>query len=104
MKQSVSQIWIEAEEWADGEWNIDDDNSDVIVTLANGEKWIATFFTYKNIMTLKEGHRTTGECLDGIYFWASDMILIDELTRDKIERVVKELIATENFMTAFSPI
>ena len=104
MKQSVSQIWIEAEEWADGEWNIDDDNSDVIVTLANGEKWIATFFTYKNIMRLKEGHRTTGECLDGIYFWASDMILIDELTRDKIERVVKELIATENFMTAFSPI
>ena len=104
MKSSISQIWIEGEEWAEGEWDADDDNSDVIVTLENGEKWIATFYTYKNIMTLKERHRTTGECLDGNYFWASDMILIDELTRSKIERVVKELIETEDFITAFSPI
>lgn len=104
MKQSVCQIWIEAEEWAEGEWNIDDDNSDVIVTFENGERWIATFFTYKNITKLKERHRTTGECLDGNYFWASDMILIDELTRDKIERVVKELIEIEDFMRAFSAI
>lgn len=28
-------IWIEAEEWAEGEWSIEDDNLDVIVTFSD---------------------------------------------------------------------
>lgn len=104
MKHRISQIWIEAEEWAEGEWNIDDDNSDVIVTFENGERWIATFFTYKNIITLSEQYRQTGECLAGRYLWSSDMVLIDKLTRPNIEQVVEAMIEVEDFRTAFSAI
>jgi hypothetical protein len=75
-KQQYS-IWIEAEEWSPGEWAPADDNSDVIVTLQNGQRWAATFFSYENIRSLVEKHRSTGECLGGKYFAATDMILVD---------------------------
>ncbi|WP_308162622.1 hypothetical protein [Bacillus sp. ISL-7] len=50
MKENRNKhIWIEAEEWAEGEWNIEDDNLDVKVTSSDRTVWIASFFTYKNI-------------------------------------------------------
>ncbi|MFC0273766.1 hypothetical protein ACFFIX_20475 [Metabacillus herbersteinensis] len=44
-------IWIETEEWAEGEWDVEDDNLDVIVTFSDRSKWITSFFTYKNILS-----------------------------------------------------
>lgn len=51
----------------------------------------ATFFTYKNIQTLKKKNRVTGERLGGTYFCATGMILIDRLDREDIRRVLEEL-------------
>jgi hypothetical protein len=39
-------LWIEAEEWAPGEWTPADDNTDVIVTFADASRWVATFLLY----------------------------------------------------------
>ena len=88
MKETVSNIWIEAEEWAPGQWTPDDDNTDVVVTLSDGSKWVASFFSYKNICSLSKNNRETGECLSGKYFWASDMILADEVSRERIEEIL----------------
>lgn len=98
----VKRIWIEAEEWADGECTPDDDNTDVIVIDLSGKKWIASFFTYSNILSLAEKNKGTGECLGGAYFWASDVILIDEVTRSRIESVVLDLIERGEFESAFN--
>lgn len=50
MKQYQNlNIWIEAEAWDEDNWDMEDSNLDVIVTFSNRSKWIATFFTYKNI-------------------------------------------------------
>jgi len=38
MTRPIAEIWIEAEQWAEEEWNPDDDNSDVIVTFDSGER------------------------------------------------------------------
>ena len=95
-------IWIEAEQWAPGKWTPIDDNSDVIVTLENGNSWIATFFSYKNIQSLAQRDRTTGDCLHGNYFWASDMILVDEVSRSRIEEVIEHLIEHSEFERVFS--
>lgn len=59
-------IWIAAEGWAPSAWNPADDNSDVIVTFENGTRWYATFFTYQNILSLRDKNRETGECLISI--------------------------------------
>ena len=94
-------LWIEAEQWPAGEWNPEDCNSDVLVTRADGSHWMATFFSYQNVgSTVARSHRS-GERLSGKYFWASDMILVDEVTRARIADVVNDLIRDGGFERAF---
>jgi hypothetical protein len=99
--QSYS-IWIEAEQWPPGHWKPADENSDIIITFEDGSRWVATFFSYANINTLVEKNRRTGECMGGKYFWASDMILVDEVSRARIEEVVQYLIETNEFRQIFT--
>jgi hypothetical protein len=101
MENQNYYIWIEAEQWESGEWNPADCNSDVIVSFEKGAEWVATFFTYKNIPTLVEKNRRSGECLQGKYFWASGMILVDEISRARVEEVVKHLIGVGEFEKVF---
>lgn len=95
-------IWIEAEQWAPGQWTPADDNSDVVVTFDDGDRWVATFFTYRNIVSLSEKNTGTGENLGGRYLAATDMILVDEVTRPRIEEVVANLLANGGFHLIFS--
>lgn len=53
-----------------------------------GGEWVATFFSYKNVTTLAKKNEASGECLNGKYFWATDMILVDQLSRERVEEVV----------------
>lgn len=94
-------IWIGTEEWVSGEWTSADDTTDVIVTFNDGIRWGATFFSYTNITSLVEKNRKTGEWLDGKYFWASQMILVDEISRTRIEEVVNHLIKKGDFESIF---
>ena len=88
----VVDIWIEAEERAPNEWNIADDNTDVTVTLSDESRWIATFSTYQNILSPAKKNQTTGECRSGAYFWAPEMILVDQISRPRIEEIVRHLV------------
>jgi hypothetical protein len=94
-------IWIEAEQWASSEWEPADCNSDVMVSFEKGARWVATFFTYQNLSSLAEKNQSSGECLNGKYFWATDMIMVDELTRERVEEVVSHLIANGEFESIF---
>jgi hypothetical protein len=103
MKLEITDIWIESEEKGvitKGTPEFDD-NSDVIVTMKSGKRFIATFYTYQNIKSLKKKNFDSGECLSGKYFWASDMILIDVLNRAEIETVVLHLLQMEQFRSIF---
>ena len=79
-----------------------DENIDVEVEFATGEYYVATFFTLENIRILFEKNRRTGECLNGLYFWASDMILVQRLTMDVIAQTVEDLLESGEFDDAFS--
>jgi hypothetical protein len=95
-------VWIEAEEWEPGHWNPSDDNTDVIVTFAGGSRWVASFFSYANIAALTAKNRETGECLSGKFFWASDMLLVDEVSRERIEEVIGHLLKECKFERIFT--
>lgn len=101
LPNKVYDIWIEAECLAEGQWNTCDGNTDVIVKFKDGSRWVASFFTYTNIKTLVEKNKKTGECMNGKYFWASDMILIDEVSRKQIEEVIDHLINEGEFEFIF---
>ncbi|MBD3918599.1 hypothetical protein H8B09_07545 [Paenibacillus sp. PR3] len=94
-------IWIEAEVWAEGQWDIEDVNTDVIVTFSNRMKWIASFFTYKYIQTRSNENKSSGECMNGAYFWSSDMVLIDIGSKERILEVIHYLIETDKFQVVF---
>ncbi len=100
----IKEIYIAAENWAEGEWDYQNDNTDVIVTTNENKRYIATFFTYQNIESLRKKNNETGECFDGKYFWASDMILIDKCSRNNIEKVIQYLINEGEFYQIFNEI
>src|SRR5687768_11410986 len=106
MNKIIKTIWIESEDKGPiigGQKNTDD-NSDVIVTLSDDKKYVATFFTYDNVKTLTEKNKRTGELLNGKYFWASDMILIDRIDRETIEKVIDDLIKEKSFDQLFKSV
>ena len=100
----VNEIWIAAENWEEGQWNYDNDNTDVIVTMSNGDRYVGSFFTYSNISSLTEKNMKTGECLSGKYLWSSDMILIDRCSRIDIEKVIYDLIIQDMLTSVFRKI
>ena len=80
----------------------DNDNVDVQVTFPNGESFSAVFFTLQNIKTLMKHYKKTGECANGLYFWASDMIIVQKLTEQTICETIDNLLAEEEFASVFS--
>jgi hypothetical protein len=79
-----------------------DDNVDVAVVFETGEHYMATFFTVENLRSLLRKNRNTGECRNGLYTWAVNMIVIERLTREGIAEVVADLMESGAFTTAFS--
>ena len=77
------------------------DNADVFVYFADGRKYVATFFTLKNVATIMERHRSTDESAGGIYFWATDAIIVERLDRAVIEKTVADLLSHKVFEQAF---
>ncbi|WP_430411634.1 hypothetical protein [Kordia sp.] len=84
--------------------DIFDGNEDVFVKFTNGDQYIATFFTYKNIETLRQKNKKIGEELYGNYFWATDMILIDNLNITTIKDVIDNLLKNDSFRSVFQKI
>lgn len=99
---STFQLWIEAEEWAPGEWDPADDVTDAVVTLADGTRWVASFCTFTHLARLRANCAESGECLGGKYLWASDLILVDDTSRASLEAVVRDLLAEDELRSAFS--
>jgi hypothetical protein len=96
-------LWIEAEHWPAGEWTPDDDATDVVVTFADCDQWVASFVAYAHVATLVERNRASGENLRGKYLWASDLVLIDSTDRASIEAVIDDLLRDGGFESAFTP-
>lgn len=80
----------------------EDDNEDVIVTLADGRRYSATVFTVKNVITLMERRKQSGEQAHGPYFHCPDGFIVERLTRDVITRAVADMLATGSFFSTLT--
>ncbi len=80
----------------------DNVNVDVRVTFPNGKSFSAVFFTLQNIATLMKGYEKTGEGAKGLYFWTSDMLIVQKLTEQTICETVDNLLAEGEFESVFS--
>ena len=73
---------------------------DVNFELDDGSKWCAEFFTYKNLITISQKNRHTGECLAGQYFQSNKAIFISKMNKDLIVSVLNEIIQNERDLTS----
>lgn len=80
------------------------ENTDVIVVLESDEKYIASFFSYKNIEKLKREHQISGEYLAGKFFRVDHMVLVEHCSKDYIQEVVNYLIEEGDFFNTFRKI
>jgi len=94
-------LWIEAAEWPAGEWDPAVDATDVVVTLDDGSRWIASVCPFAGLATLRERCAESGENLGGRYLWASDLILVESTRREELEAVVRDLLETGELPSAF---
>ncbi len=86
-------------------------NTDVIVLMEEEDddgnntvklvKYVASFFTYTNLFDLRARHIKTGEYLNGKYFYAKNMVLIDDCSLSNIEDVIHQMIEEGEFKEAF---
>jgi hypothetical protein len=84
--------------------DIYDYNIDVHIYLDDGRRFFATFFTLQNVHTLMENWSLIGECVNGIYFWATDSIIVRELTLENINATIQDLLETDCFFSALTDI
>lgn len=75
-----------------GSFDPHNDNVDVAIKLDNGDIVYATFFTLSNVKSLFEKNQGTGECKNGLYLWASGMILVESLSESIIRSTIEDLI------------
>lgn len=75
--------------------SVADENVDVQIELFDGRIFTATFFTLRNLKYLFENYRKTGDCANGTYMWAMDMIVVESLDEDTINKSVASLIETQ---------
>jgi len=97
----VKKIFITAELQDNDCDNPIDGNTDVIVFLADGHKYTASFFTYSFIEQIRNNNKLTGDFLNGKYFWGKNMVLVEECSKDVINPVVKDIIDEGEFSDVF---
>lgn len=110
---TIKDLHISAEALSStGDKDYKNGNTDVIVLLEesseHGEKtiarYIASFFTYQNIIELKSIHKKTGEYLNGKYFYTKNMLLIDDWSLESIRSVIEHLYEEGDFREVFRKI
>ncbi len=82
----------------------DDANVDIEVVVDPGVRYVATLFTPDNIKTMMNKFKHTGECNSGTFFSVPDMVIVEKLTLDSIQELVRYLIENDELDTAFMQI
>jgi hypothetical protein len=77
------------------------DNVDVEVLLFDGSRFSATCCTVENISRLMLSHRETGENCEGLYFWASDLVVVRDISPQTLIRLARSLVETGDLSTVF---
>ncbi|RKE57237.1 hypothetical protein DFQ12_2118 [Sphingobacterium detergens] len=77
--------------------DIFNDNIDIHIILSNDDVYVATLFTLKNIDMLMRRD-------DASYFWASDMIIVPDLSHLTIRKAIQEALDDGYFENACSKI
>ncbi|WP_316846283.1 hypothetical protein [Pedobacter psychrodurus] len=85
------KLWLEFEEVAPEDWNIDDEGCNIHVDMEDGRHYGLNIWTYKFLEKVVHQDSATGQNLGGSYQIPPDL-LVKELTRACIEKTIEDLL------------
>ena len=100
-RPEVIKIFITAILQGPGSQEQPNGSTDVIVLLNDGHKYTASFFSYAFIEQVCKRNKLSGEFLGGKYFWAKNIVLVEECSADIINPVVTDIIEEGEFIEVF---
>ena len=68
--------------------------ADATIRLPDGTRRYATFMTLDGIAKIMSRWQATGECLNGRYFYCTDLVIIDNVGFHAMADIVRDLIDT----------
>ncbi len=75
--------------------DLQNDNLDINVVLPTGEVYWGCLFTLANIKLLMEREA-------GHFFWAADMVIVQDLQKETIYKAIRELLEAGHLQSALS--
>lgn len=105
MDDIVSNIVLTADCIAGPKADYDDLNTDVIVQFENGEKYIATFFSFKNLKNMigdVEQEYATKPAYQ--YYKILNMVLVKDFNQGNLRPVIEAMILEGDFQLIFQKI
>lgn len=101
MNQRIKKIFLSSLREEESDRDSVDDSTEAVIVFDNGDTYTASFFTYRNIESMRELHQSQGSFLSGKYFWTERMLLIDFISQENVTAVIKDLLDQGDFPKAF---
>lgn len=109
----IKELYLSATPKSDAVETAGNFNTDVVAVVEEEDensggkktvKYVAAFFTYANVADLQSRHVKTGEYLNGKYFYAKNMVLVDDCSLENVKTIVSHLVEEGDFRDAFRKI
>ena len=104
MTTAIKKLHLSAQKRKDADFDPPWNQTDVIVTLQSGHTYVASAFTYEEILRLQQLHQQNGQYLQGRYFWVRQLLLVKDCTEANLRDVVNHLLEEGDFEQVFMKI
>ena len=101
MIKRIQQIYLTRDIRKTHNLKVEDDNTDVILKTKEGEMFVASFFSYNSIKRNALKNQSTHAYLQGKYFLATNVVFVEQCSRELIELVVEDLEEEGNLENVF---
>lgn len=97
----IKEIILTAENLEDAPVNYEDLSTDVIVNFENGDTYVATFFSHKNLKKTLEADLQSFDFSPDRYYRVLNMVVVEDFNKENLLSVIECMISEGDFQLIF---
>lgn len=101
MNDAIQRISLTAEQFGDKVLDYEDLNTDVIVRFANGDEYIATFFSFKNLEAMIGAHKQSEAAVSDQYYKILNAVIVNDFNHGDLRPVIEHMMVEGDFQLIF---
>ncbi|HLT79446.1 MAG TPA: hypothetical protein VKZ86_00360 [Cyclobacteriaceae bacterium] len=101
MTGAIQKIILTADYLQDGNADYEDLNTDVIVQFENGDKYVAAFYSWKNLENMIKELEPKDEYRSGRFYKVLNMVLVRDFDQGDIRPIIDAMLAEGDFQLVF---